>query len=89
MCVLVLGEWVWRWREVGVPRSWKVGMSDCWHVGYFCVFAEVGAGVGEWGVCFLVFGESNLAIRHCDNFKFSYSDFPHSLNEGVQSTPCG
>lgn len=62
-------------------------MSDCWHVGYFCVFAEVGAGVGEWGVCFLVFGESNLAIRHCGNFKFSYSDFPHSWIKGVNLHP--
>ena len=36
---------------------------------------------------FLVFWESNLAIRHCGNFKFSYSDFPHSLNMGVDLHP--
>ncbi len=36
---------------------------------------------------FLVFWESNLAIRHCGNFKFSYSDFPHSWIEGVNLHP--
>lgn len=36
---------------------------------------------------FLVFWESNLAIRHCGNFKFSYGDFPHSLNMGVDLRP--
>lgn len=36
---------------------------------------------------FLVFWESNLAIRHRGNFKFSYSDFPHSWIEGVNLHP--
>lgn len=36
---------------------------------------------------FLVFWESNLAIRHSGNFKFSYSDFPHSWIKGVNLRP--
>ena len=65
--------------------------SECWRVlagGLVsvpgCLFLYI-----WWVGWFLVFWESNLAIRHCGNFKFSYSDFPHSLNEGGQSTPCG
>lgn len=47
---------------------------------------------GEWFYpvvrgCFLVFLESNLAIRHYSNFKFSYSDFPHSWIKGVNLHP--
>ena len=39
------------------------------------------------GGVFLVFWESNLVIRHCNNFKFSYSDFSHSLNNGADLHP--
>ena len=64
-------------------------VSECWCVlagGLVsvpgCLFLYI------WRVgCFLVFWESNLVIRHCNNFKFSYSDFPHSLNMGVDLHP--
>ena len=63
--------------------------SECW-----CVLAGGLVSVPGrlflyiWRVgCFLVFWESNLAIRHCGNFKFSYSDFPHSWIEGVNLRP--
>lgn len=63
-------------------------MSECW-----CVLAGGLVSVPDclflYLVCgvFLVFWESNLAIRHCGNFKFSYSDFPHSWIEGVNLHP--
>ena len=86
-------------RLVDLSTCRVVGLLDCWVVGLLAGSGDGGEVIlwrvcqaasfcisGMWGV-FLVFWESNLAIRHCNNFKFSYSDFPHSLNMGVDLHP--